>query len=522
MPVGQLDVERFAALFDGNERSHGIWNPRNGRMHTDPKQAALIDYEEHVNGKRGLGIVPIRDDGRCMFGAIDIDNHGSKVDLPIEEAEAARERNRLPIVLCRSKSGGIHGYLFLTSPTPATLVRTKLTQYAQALGYPNAEIFPKQGKVGQDADGKQLFGNWINLPYYDAEASTRYSVDKEGERLSFTEFLDLAESRLTPEEALSGVLGTHPEAPPCIQRLMDEGIDSGVRNEGLYNVVVYFRKAFPDDYRDRAFDANNQFVNPPLPMVEARRTVASAGRRDYKYKCDEEPIKSRCNRAVCLQRRFGVGSTDQHDGKQANSALPAFTELTKFLTEPIRWSVKMDGVVVDNLETEDILRYSRMERIIIERLGRGAPMIKERDWREILNVLLDGHKVEAVPDDASTPGIMRARLVEFVKKAAFTGGMDEFDDDRSVLLRGLPILYRVPEGTSTREYVAFRGQDFIDHLRRTKSEDIRGTNLWFAIRGLGIEQHNIRVGTQVLKAWCIPMNEEWRQAIKPAIFGREF
>jgi hypothetical protein len=33
----------------------------------------IEDWEAHLNGERGLGICPLRDDNMCRFGALDID-----------------------------------------------------------------------------------------------------------------------------------------------------------------------------------------------------------------------------------------------------------------------------------------------------------------------------------------------------------------------------------------------------------------------------------------------------------------
>ena len=516
MPVTPKQVERFAALFDGNDHSYGVWLPKTGRMHTEIKAVTEEQYAQHLAGKKGLGVVPIMSDGYCMFGAVDIDNHGSSVDLPIDDVRSAFLSHRHKGAICRSKSGGIHIYAFFRDPTPAVQVRKILTRWARDVGYPKAEIFPKQDKLNQDKEGSQQLGNWINLPYFDHQNTNRYAWG--GEKLTLDEFLDLAESSLQRPDDRSGADPEHADAPPCIQRLLTEGAPPGLRNEALYNITVYEKRAYPDDYRDKCFDISRTVFDPPLPMIEARRTIASASRRVYKYKCDEEPIKSLCNRPVCLQRKYGVGQDDGVDPNGTNhSALPSFTDLIKYNSEPIKWSVKMDGLLVENLETEDLLRYSKMEKIIVERLGRGAPMVKEKDWRAILNALLETHTVEDVPDDASSSGLIRAKLVEFMKKASLSLG-DDFKEDRAILLRGLPVVHK----QDGEEYIAFRGQDFQEFLKRTRSEELRGVNIYFAIKRMGLVQSKVRVGDQVVRVWCIPINDEWRSYIKPVTFHTEF
>jgi len=134
------DAAVFASLFVGNSRSHGKWNPATGAMRTDRVAATATEYAAHLNGKEGLGAVPILDDGTIKFAAIDIDNHGDDKDidlLPMVKVAAALS---LPLLLCRSKSGGIHCYLFGSEPLNARSVRTLLTDWAGKIGYPSAEI----------------------------------------------------------------------------------------------------------------------------------------------------------------------------------------------------------------------------------------------------------------------------------------------------------------------------------------------------------------------------------------------
>lgn len=518
MPVTTEQVERFMTLFAGNERSFGVWSPRTKKMRTEIRPVSAKEFADHLNGKMGVGIVPINDENDSLWGAVDIDNHGDDHDLPIDEVANILKERSIPAIACRSKSGGIHVYYFSPEPVAADKIRKRLVSIAQAVGYPKAEIFPKQSKLLSENDGSRQLGNWINLPYFGGDDTDRYAVKSTGaepDKLSLEDFLEAAESAVgLAGDRADAPTGAHPDAPPCIQTLLRTGVPSGYRNEGLYNTVVYLRKAFPDDYRDRAFDAAGTMCNPPLPMVEARRTINSASRRAYTYKCDEEPIKSVCNRPVCLQRKFGVGQDNTKDPNGSNhGALPVFSDLVKYTTDPIKWSIKMDGVVVDNLSTEEIMRYSKMEVIIVERLGRGAPMLKEKDWRAIINGLLDEHRIEEVPDDASSSGVIRAKLVDFMKKAALTMG-DDFSEDRSVVLRGLPIMYR----SDGRDYIAFRGQDFQKYLKDTRTEELKGVNIFFAIKTMGVENHNVRVGDAVIKMWCIPMNDEWRPLIKPVSF----
>ncbi len=199
-------ADRFHALFAGLDRAHGRYTPEKANGGGKKVGGAALTvrsaptpqlWERHLAGTYGLGVVPIRDDGTCRWGAIDVD-----VYQRLDHAALRRrvEERGLPLVVCRSKSGGGHLFLFLADDAPAELVRSKLTEWADALGYPGAEVFPKQTRL--DDEG---VGNWINMPYQAGDRTTRYAVGSDGAALSATEFLALAEVAAVTAEALARI-----------------------------------------------------------------------------------------------------------------------------------------------------------------------------------------------------------------------------------------------------------------------------------------------------------------------------
>src|SRR5260370_23131590 len=75
---------RFHALFAGMERAHGAYGKPSERREEDGKlKGAAVTrrepvtnllWERHLQSDaNGIGIIPIRDDGTCVFGAVDVD-----------------------------------------------------------------------------------------------------------------------------------------------------------------------------------------------------------------------------------------------------------------------------------------------------------------------------------------------------------------------------------------------------------------------------------------------------------------
>lgn len=210
------DAERMFRLFTGNPAGHGTYvneekSPgkakaeikRTARTLKTPPTVGL--WQQHLDGTRPLGVVPVMPDGTCHWAAIDID----KYDLTHADIVRALADRDIPGIVCRSKSGGAHILFFFSEPVPAATVKTKLVGVAVGLGWPaTTEVFPKQ-------DNPDI-GNWLNMPYFDADMGTRYAVREDGRGLSVYQFLKTAEAgRITRAqfEALSAA-----EVSPAPQR----------------------------------------------------------------------------------------------------------------------------------------------------------------------------------------------------------------------------------------------------------------------------------------------------------------
>lgn len=512
---------RFAALFSGNERSHGVWDKKTGKMRTELVAASVDDYRMHLEGEQGVGVVPVKDDGNIMFAALDLDNHGDPVDLDLQKTAALAAEKKYPLVCCRSKSGGIHCYLFMKEPTPAYKVRSLLAAMAPEIGFPSAEIFPKQDKLLKDSlSGEMALGNWLNLCYFDSDDGVRRGMSGRGRLLTLGEFVDIAEAKRVSEADIDDMLSTgHSEAPPCIQRFYKEGVPGGYRNQALYNITIYLRRAKPDTYVDDAMDANNSVFDRPLPSVEAKRTIKSAGRRDYKYKCGEEPCKSYCDSRACVNKLYGITPDEEVEIRHGNE-LPPFTDLVKFDTDPPRWGFSMGGKEIQGVDTEELFNFNQLRKAVAGKLNTHVPNMSSRRWDAILQELFLTMKVVEVPKDASASGQAVARLVEYLSKAEsrLSEGYDEAKE-REKLTRGMPCIQFVAE----TKYGVFKMTDFVKHLKNTRSEDLKGANLYFALREhLGVETTRMRIGGKATTVWMVPMSNIHKTDPVPATFTAEF
>ena len=394
-------VERFATLFDGHRSVYGVYNDIRdrteegklvGRDRRTARGAVTLDlWKAHLEGRSGLGICPINLKSESKFGAVDIDVYDG-----IDHAKVAKtcQHFKFPIVVCRSKSGGAHLYLFCKEWVPARLMVDRLRDIAAALGHGKAEVFPKQKQLASEDDG----GNWINMPYFGVD-TTRYAITDEGRKLTAEEFLDYAESRAVdaswfsqaPKSTASAEL---PQGPPCLQQLVKIGFEPGTRNNGLYNLGVYARKSSADNWKDVVEEQNQTYLSPPLEDDEVKTIIKSLAKKAYNYSCHAQPIVAYCNSSLCRTRKFGISQ---------NNALPEFGQLRKLASDPPVWYWEVDGQPI-TLATEELQDSTRFQRACMNSLTLMPPVIKRDAWGAMVSEAMRSADVIPAPLDSGPRG----------------------------------------------------------------------------------------------------------------------
>lgn len=491
-------TEAFCRLFRGRENAYGRYIPASNG---DGKKVKTIKsaipeglWEKHLEGKGPfLGVVPVMVNNTCYWGAIDLDDDNA------DHVELERQVNaaRLPLVVCRSKSGGAHLFLFLVDPAPARVVMNKLRAWSQALGLKNPpddkgrvssiEVFPKQANTSDTN-----LGNWINLPYYNAKKTNRYAII-DGKHATLDQFLRYAkEKRVTAAQLESTQTNSDPsdddffkDGPPCLQKLHADGLSQGMRNSGLFNMAIYLKLKYPDDWDERVEAYNEEKIDPPLPDDEVRAIIRSLDGKDYVYKCNDAPICEVCNRRACNKQPFGIKAF--HDA-QLREELPEMTGLTKILTDPPRWSLDVAGTRVD-MTTDDLITLNRFRRVVLDRTNIVVPQMKVFDWDKILRDLMQGVEEIQVPQDAGTFGQFHYLVQEFLK-------LRHKSDSRESILIGNP--------WSESGKVYFRSTDLWGFLQRRSFHHYDMAQVYNALRSLGAGHAQFKLKNQNVQVWTMP------------------
>lgn len=479
-------ASRFMSLFRGLERAYGTYQldgstkydgkKVGGKALTVRRPVTLQLWEDHLAGKQGLGIIPIRDDNHCFFGLIDIDQY------PLDLSDLARKIHalNLPILPTRSKSGGVHGYVFFSESVPATLLVPKLKDFAAALGYGGCETFPKQTQVLAERGD---IGNWANSPYFNAENTDRYGVKIDGSPMSPEEFLDHA-AALAQTPALFKSIKTHgaelSDGPPCLQYLASQGFPAGMRNDSLAALCVYLRKSNPMGWKEEAHVYNEKYMVPPLQPDEVVAVVNSMDKKEYLYPCQRNPIKPHCNSSVCLRRRHGIAQTTD---------TPILGGLTKYNSNPPVWFVSIEGGGRMELSTDALQNQIQFQKRCMEVLHVMPPSLDKNIWMKTVGDLLEKVHVIEVPEESTPQG----QLIELLEQFCTSKAQGQTRDD---IVTGKPWL------DSGLHH--FKLKNFKDFLKRQNFRELEDHRIASVIQERGGLAHTSTIKGKFVRFWTFP------------------
>ena len=504
-----MDIEKFKEIFRGLNVAYGKFIPSDtndaGKLQGDNKIIRQPDglpdklWEDHLNGTNSLGIIPIDENNECRWGCIDIDKYNGFDHKKL--IQKIRDK-QLPLIVFKSKSGGAHVFMFFTVPVKASLVQSRLKEFASFLGCAGSEIFPKQVKLLLD---KGQTGNYLNLPYFGGDNSTRCALDDEGNPCSlesfYSTYLTYAQNNADVEYIKQP--DHFEDGPPCLNTLYHNGVPEGGRDETMTNVAVYFKKSGKTEFLSELLNVNNQMCDPPLSQGQVQKIEQSVSKKEYDYACNKEPLCSNCNRRECFRRKFGKGETDLD---------VAPTGLEKYGSEPPLWFLSLDGVDKPlELETEDLQNQIRFQRRCMEQLSIMPKIIPVPRWTEKISTIISNATSTPIKGVSNTE-----QFIEYLKEWCTSKGAAETKEEITL---GKPWLNR--EANQDRKH-HFLLKDLEEFLQKKKFTVFQRNKMVRIIeQELKGTKKTLRVskpdGDAFLKVWVIPEFVDDMEGVEVAI-----
>src|SRR5215471_11264350 len=436
-------ITKLMELFRGNERFHGYgdikgankdeetgkWKFKEGTAGYRHRKLTEDDWRAHLSGERFIGISPIQDDNTVWFTCIDVDKTEDNVNYDFDYAQEMWKikNSKLPLVVFRTKSGGLRVTLFFSEPIEAELAVRRMKQIAAQLGYAGQEIFPKQVKVEKDG-----YPNWIFIPYgptankfpdqccmnESGNAMELYEsvIHAMKKRITFDIFKGLfvedfkakANGRANGKKHPKGMF-VWPEnesyedtvktvfwdGPICLWHISLEKCPAGDQHYFLFNCGLFFMRKYPGDWEKVLEWVNYNVLRPTgdgeklKEMIKDLKSKQDRQDRAYEYTCKNPPICNRCHAHACKQRPYGVGAGNGIDHQDLGLTITKRGSETIFTINVGSERVPMSAAEFKNVEKyrEKCLAYATVL----------PPSFKKAEWERVIQVAIENAMVVEPP-----------------------------------------------------------------------------------------------------------------------------
>ena len=402
-------IKDFKNIFKGLQRAHGCTKvgPSNNNGEKVKGQSFVVRehvtdhlWLKHLNGEQSLGIIPINEENQCIWGCVDIDSYaGFDHKKLIDKIKSFK----LPLVVCRSKSGGAHVFLFSETPVDAERMRHKLTEIKTLLGYGGSEVFPKQIKLQSPDDT----GNFLNLPYFNGDESLRYAFKEDGTAATLQEFYGIYNNVKQLDVGLVKVQRPQSEfsdGPPCIELMAANNVEEGGRDNALFHYTVYAKKKWPSGWQGKVSLFNEKHVKPIYDDAGLNRIIKQHEKKDWGYKCNDTPMCNLCDKKLCKSRKYGIGD---------EIVFPSLTDLQKIKLEKPYYYLNVDGERLYLENVKFLKQQNLFQEACMEQLDFKPPTVKPKDWDMIINPLMKNHEPVEPPEGVTTNDQLQNHLEEF-------------------------------------------------------------------------------------------------------------
>src|SRR6056300_2019232 len=428
----------FKKYFTGLERNYGFCNIKNG--YKDPNTGKIKfnagdygwsgkpitedDYRLHLHGRKSIGIQPCDDNGYARFGSIDIDPKIYK-DLDIKFYLDTIQEKQLPFIPVRSKSNGLHLYVFTKEFVKAKEIKDFLEQVLFLFKLPiTTEVFPKQTKLGTNTDGDKINGNFINLPYFNKDE--RVALDPSGQEMSFELFLNCIElNKVTAEQLkeisdkiiqkeLTGGAEEFKDGPPCLEILSKEKMTDG-RDRFLYNYMVFAKKKYPDNWGKMVLKAGRNYFEFDEVWTDdhIEKKIKHWEKQEKGHSCHDPLLAPVCVKSEFVKRDFGIMSDKKITWPRLSNLITV-----DFKPDPEYYFdvEREDGqtVTVHAKDVNKIKDQQELRSLIMAQADDIPPPIKGMEFYEIIKALVATQDT-VQPAPGTTPmEILKKHLKQYI------------------------------------------------------------------------------------------------------------
>jgi len=256
----------------------------------------------------------------------------------------------------------------------------------------------------------------------------------------------------------------------------------------MFNVAVYLRKRYPDDWQQKIDEYNN--VMAKIKSDEVQGIVKQAGKKAYSYKCKQPPINAVCNRRLCRTRLYGVGTTDTDETR--GYAIGGLIRYDSPNGDEAQFAMEVNGKRV-MVATPQLYSRDEFNRACINQANVIPVHMTPVKWLVFLSSFLATADVVSLPEDASPLGQLWQHIIMFL-----TDGVVAIEKEK--LLLGVP--YR------EEEKIYFRSTDLFAYLNSRRIPYKSPQQVWELLRGRGGDKTAWKISGKFTNVWYVPAPNE--------------
>lgn len=467
-------------LFRGAETRHGTYDPARlrlvgskmemkdaeGQGPRDVKAPPTVDlWERHLDGLSPLGISPLREDGLCRWGVVDIDEYDG-FDL----TDLARRilQNNLPLILTKSKSGGGHVWLFADDWISQSKMNAALVAIAGRLGYSDAETYPPASGTG----------NWINMPFWEGDKSSRCGIKPSGLAMTVAEFINAAQASRTSAQAIELLAnkGRAAFSSRAHKRLAERCAEIVALTDGRKRAL-----------HDSAFYLGKYVLKGQVEAAEVEERLIAAGVASGVAFIEAE-LQVQNGLKGRIKKQAGT------NGDDADAEFDRFADIEKIVIltggEENLWRITVADYGEVIMPSRIAFRSEQFNLRCAEELHVAFRQLSKDKWADRLNAALLVAETEALPRDETVEGIFFDALQAFCTDRHRGAEVEE-------TLLGKPVV----DDESGRTYFRFADfRAFLVEIRHGMFKGMTGHSIGRMLGAIGQEGVDVGKTTKKLKA----------------------
>jgi len=289
---------------------------------------------------------------------------------------------------------------------------------------------------------------------------------------------------------------------------MSQGIPPGGRDNTLYQYAVYAKKKWPDDWSAKIEEFNHKYMETPLPAQQVVKTIRQHEKKDYKYKCKDQPMCAVCSLNICRGKQYGIGNSFDHQ----------VSDLTKFESDESIWFLNINGRRL-KLNTDQLYDQHKFRKACLNEINEMPNMMRPNDWDSRIQVLLQDFEVIKMPAEITKTGRFENLLSHFLEDQGEAEHIDEIDMGKALFEEKE---YEEKDGKVRKETAYFKSEWLQKFLKKNDFKDFNTTEMTAHIRNkLGGGDIRRKVKGKTAYLWYVPWTKKNNEEYKTPDMGED-